>query len=337
MTGQIPPAVQPSTRRQGRYENRALMKIYHVWCFIHGRVDVAYHWHREMEILFVLRGRFRLIVDGELHELSKDDLIIINADVPHNSVSMSEDALICGLHLDMGYFERRGLPGFGARIYRSQGPEEITSAIEAIKALMARLSLIDQMNVCAAALRETLALMLATTIYCGLPQAAADIAASVLRRDSHGRILRIMDQLDAGQDDFSLAAIAASEHVTVSHLSRLFKRQLGIGFRDYQINLRLDAAAEELRVTGDTIAVIMERRGFGNPAVFYRKFRERFGSTPSNFRKDRSAIGISGQLSRSELEEAQTMLARHADRLGWASDVLFGSLVPVITPSKSSV
>ncbi|MBI1218629.1 MAG: helix-turn-helix domain-containing protein [Rhodobacteraceae bacterium] len=300
------------------------MKIHHVWCFIHGQVDVSYHWHREMEVLFVLRGRFRLVIEGEAHNLAEGDLIVINPDAPHNSISVSEDALICGVHLDLGHFERRGLAGFQARCYECCSPENGTGLpVRAVKAIMAHLAIIEDADSCATPLREALSLLLATTIYRDFPRRTPEAAETPLGPESQHRILRILDRLDTMRSDVSLSAMAKAEGVTVNHLSRLFKRHLGMGFRDYRVNLRLDAAAEELRITRDAVAEIIERNSFGNPAVFYRKFRARFGSTPANYRRDRSTINVLGKLSPAERQDAMSILARHAAGIGQASEQAF--------------
>ncbi len=309
------------------YESHAPSAEAHCRAFVHGYADVPYHWHREMEILFVLRGSFRLVVDGQSCEMNQDDMIIINGDVPHNSTSISRDGLVCGVHLDVGHFERMGLPSFAARQYLCRTflhSKSYMNRVAPLKALMARL-ILDQTNHAEESMaRQTIANLLACYIYRWIPYEEADATVAQLRSDSRHRILRIMDTLSEKDENQDLSEIADAEGLTLSHLSRLFKRHVGIGYRDYSQNLRLDNAAEELRTTDHTIAVVMEKNGFGNPAVFYNKFRGRFGSSPAEFRRGRRALKPQSHLTEEDSLEVQKILSLHASGVGKAAELAVG-------------
>jgi AraC-like DNA-binding protein len=317
-------------KRDCDFQSMAPAESSHWRVFVHGYADVPYHWHREMEILFVLRGSLKLVVDGQICEMNQDDVIIINADVPHNSASNSLDALICGVHLDASHFERMGLRGFGARQYLCRTflhNRSFMQKVAPIKAFMARL-ILDQTNLAEEMMvRDTIASLLACYIYRTIAHEQSDAACSQLRNDSRNRILRIMDTLGGRDVSQHLGEIAEAEGLTISHLSRLFKRHLGIGYRDYSHNLRLDNAAEELRNTDSTIGVIMERNGFGNPAVFYNKFRSRFGCSPAEFRRGRRSLKPQSALTKEDAAEAQKLLAIYAANIGMASELAVGLTV----------
>ena len=170
----------------------------HCRAFVHGYADVPYHWHREMEMLFVLRGRFRLVVDGQICEMEQDDAIIVNGDVPHNSTSISRDTLVCGVHLDTAYFERLGLPGFASRQYLCRTFLHSPSFMHRVA--LARLVLDQSTHAEEVMVHQTIANLLACYIYRWIPYEEADPAGAQLRSDSRGRILRIMDTL-SGQDE----------------------------------------------------------------------------------------------------------------------------------------
>ncbi|MER8579240.1 AraC family transcriptional regulator [Mesorhizobium sp. M1423] len=314
-------------KQDAGFESHAPTATRHFWAFVHGAIDVPYHWHREMEILLVLRGRFRLVVDGQVCEMNQDDVIVINSDVPHNSTSVSRDALICGVHLDAAYFERLGLPGFSSRHYLCRTflhGRSFMNRIAPMKALMARLVLDQAGHPEEMMVRDTIANLLACFVYRATPWEEPDGGAAQLRSASRSRILKIMDTVGEQQDNQSLSEIAAAEGLTLSHLSRLFKRHLGIGYRDYCQNQRLDTAAHELRITDHTISVIMERNSFGNPAVFYNKFRARFGCSPAEFRRGQGLRGAKSKLTEEDASETLRILTHHAAEIGRAAEVSVG-------------
>lgn len=49
----------------------------------HNRYEMPYHWHEEVEILHVLKGRFRLSIGEELHTLQTDDVAYIASGLLH--------------------------------------------------------------------------------------------------------------------------------------------------------------------------------------------------------------------------------------------------------------
>ena len=69
---------------------------------------------------------------------------------------------------------------------------------------------------------------------------------------------------------------------------------------------------------------IMERNGFGNPAVFYNKFRCRFGFSPAEFRRGSRPLKPQSVLTHEDAAEAQKILASHATGLGKAAELAVG-------------
>jgi AraC-like DNA-binding protein len=84
--------------------------------------------------------------------------------------------------------------------------------------------------------------------------------------------------------DLSSDWLCARLQVSRSTLYRLFAEQGGVG--GYIRDRRLDRVAETLAAGSPTIRIadLAERWGFSDPSHLSRAFRERFGSTPSDYR-----------------------------------------------------
>ena len=79
-----------------------------------------------------------------------------------------------------------------------------------------------------------------------------------------------------------------------SAFSRLFAKTAGKSFRDYVIDLRLNYAKRLLSGTGDSVAEVAMRCGFGSVSVLQRHFRDRYSCTPTEYRsKSRIHAGVS--------------------------------------------
>ncbi|HHT8910146.1 TPA: response regulator transcription factor, partial [Burkholderia cenocepacia] len=74
-------------------------------------------------------------------------------------------------------------------------------------------------------------------------------------------------------------------------LSRVFRDHLGQTVFEYLRDTRLRAAMHFLSETSMGIGDIAEEIGFSTPGNFATAFRERFGITPSDWRRQRHAVG----------------------------------------------
>lgn len=72
-----------------------------------------------------------------------------------------------------------------------------------------------------------------------------------------------------------------------AHFMRVFKRAVGQTFSQYLLETRLSAAAFSLETTADAVGQIALASGFDNTSYFNRRFKERFGMSPLQFRKSR--------------------------------------------------
>lgn len=84
---------------------------------------------------------------------------------------------------------------------------------------------------------------------------------------------------DIGRDD-----VAGVMCVSSSHVSRLFKRHLGRGFRQTLNRMRMDRAAELLVSTDLAVASVARSVGFADASYFCKVFQRALRQTPSAYR-----------------------------------------------------
>ncbi len=98
---------------------------------------------------------------------------------------------------------------------------------------------------------------------------------------------RVKHRIDSACTDpaLSIAALAEEARVTKNHLTRLFRRELGMSILDYIHLRRLEHAARLLADTPLTVREIAFSCGFNDPNYFIRLFRKRTGRTPGSRRR----------------------------------------------------
>lgn len=83
----------------------------------------------------------------------------------------------------------------------------------------------------------------------------------------------------------TLGALAAEQNMAPSTLTRLLVRRTGCSFTELLHTARFNRALTMLRTTDLPIADIVHAVGYENTAFFYRRFREKYGCTPAQFRE----------------------------------------------------
>lgn len=92
------------------------------------------------------------------------------------------------------------------------------------------------------------------------------------------------------KDDITLDIVAEELHLSKYYISRLINKRLGQNFNEYINNLRISEACNLLRVTDKKIADISEDVGFGTIRSFNRSFKLIMGMSPAEYRSKNNAL-----------------------------------------------
>ena len=99
------------------------------------------------------------------------------------------------------------------------------------------------------------------------------------------RINRIVQFVEKNYNrKISLEDVGEQVGMSASSVSRFFKKRTRHNFWDYLNGFRIDRAAQMMIETEHTISEISYACGFNNISNFNRVFRERIGTTPSDYR-----------------------------------------------------
>lgn len=86
-------------------------------------------------------------------------------------------------------------------------------------------------------------------------------------------------------EDISLASAAHEVNVTNVYLSRLFKQELGIGFNEYLMQVRIKRAQLLLQQGKLSLRQIAECCGFQDYTYFLKVFKKQSGVTPKEYQR----------------------------------------------------
>lgn len=88
--------------------------------------------------------------------------------------------------------------------------------------------------------------------------------------------------------DESLSIISAATHVYLNpvYFGRVFKNSMGVSFKQYLMQQRIDFAKQLLQDGEDSISLICEKIGISNLSYFSQVFKQYTGYMPTEYRKE---------------------------------------------------
>lgn len=105
------------------------------------------------------------------------------------------------------------------------------------------------------------------------------------RNHLHPKVHAVQDRICRHPEQrWSLEQLADTAHLSVRHLTRVFRDTTGISIHDYQRRISLDHARRLLAETGHSIERVAELSGFGTARTLRRAWQAEFGQAPSEMR-----------------------------------------------------
>ena len=252
--------------------------------------QVALHWHESMELVFVKQGTGLVQVGAVTYPAYRGDIFLFSPGTLHALRQAEEQRM----EYENIIFEPELLGG----------AEDLCAEKYLLPLQSGRLSLpvrLTPNDLCylqaAACLRETedvnrakepgyeLFIKGALLRFLALLIAQGKNLPPMETADSR-RLKKILQWVaDHYGEEVHISDAAQLVPCSESHFMRWFRQMTGQSFIAFLKEYRLNAAAEALHTTDDTVLSIASRCGFENLSYFNRAFKAHFGLTPREHRK----------------------------------------------------
>jgi two-component system response regulator YesN len=100
-------------------------------------------------------------------------------------------------------------------------------------------------------------------------------------------IFQIVELINGSYRTVTLQKAADLVHMNASYLSAYFKKRAGTNFSDYVQRVRMEKAAELLKVKHMKAYEVSELVGYVNDKNFIRSFKQYYGTTPGQYKNER--------------------------------------------------
>ena len=253
------------------------------------------HTHDYIELVYHFSGTAEHYVDGVSYTVRRGDMLLVDRGCEH-SFCPKPRVRYCDIMLRPEFFDKSlsggesvvaflSLREFGEFATEIRGGKRLIrfsanerSQIEALIKLT-----IDEQNRelgASESMRRSALNMLLTLIFRNM--------RSERRLEINAELLDYVR--DNCADKITASSLSDRCGYTVEHFSRRFKAYFGTTFTEYLNECRLQRACDLLLSTRKTVDAIIDESGFSSRGEFFRKFREKFGKTPSEFKKSQKVV-----------------------------------------------
>lgn len=252
------------------------------------------HWHEELEILFIEKGRGKFKVDLDCYELKEGDILIVKPSALHSmhqientpcewstivfNLNMLNSSITDGCLIK--YFapilnNEHQLPSL--IISDSKGYNEIAGSIKELlncynsKNTAFELRLKSQLFYFFSLLYENDLVLMKPS--------------SPLTNETTKKIKIILNYIHENyMNELLMRDIANVCHFSEYYFMKFFKRHLGVTCTEYINAYRLHVASNLLNTTDTPITEISFETGFNSVSYFSKLFKEKFKVTPKEFK-----------------------------------------------------
>ena len=241
------------------------------------------HWHEYYEIMFYKNCKGHCVMNGEKYEIENDCLFFLTPTDYHQIEAEAKGgAYSVNISFTDKIIDNSIIKNFSISPRFTITPSEyICDTIYKIYETYTNEPVSQLKDI---ELRLMLNYLLVNILSEGQQVKSDNTVISPIIRNA---ILYILADISA---PYTLSDISAKCGITPSHFSYVFHREMGIPFKKWLANSRVELAKHMLEITDSSVLDICLECGFGSLSHFIKVFREIVGVTPNTYRSQKHGI-----------------------------------------------
>lgn len=248
---------------------------------------VPTHWHKAIEIIYLLEGELDISYENKNVHYSLGDCILINANVKHSATCTKQNkAILLQIPTDFIELYIPNIPHISFILDNNSTDSTYCKKLKFFKNTLIKMQSVNELK------PEGFLLQFNSLLFDLVFQLLQNFSINIFREVSKQQtkdLERLNLVLDYIAQNYKrlipLNEIAGVACLQAGYFCRFFKKNMGITFLEYQNELRLSHIYQDIILTNDNIYEILERYGFVNYKLFRRMFTKHFNATPTEIRK----------------------------------------------------
>ena len=242
------------------------------------RLQYAMHMHREIELYYLIDGCNTVNFSGIEHTMTSGEIAIAFPNEPHSyHGDNNAKHLVFIADPDL-------CPDFSS-VFRHYRPEfPFLKTEETSPDLRAVLNILIAMKKDPVPDTKLLKGYLTVILFRIMEQLPLISEQKITKRDLTSKV--IYHLMQNYQNSISLESVAEALRVSKYEVSRIFSKQIKMGFNQYLNRMRLEQAVHQLISTEHSVTEIAFSCGFESLRTFYRVFAEQYKVSPLQYRRE---------------------------------------------------
>ena len=263
--------------------------------------------HDETEIIWVMRGSSTIICDGLTYTLTPQTLFMVNAFQTH-TISSTDDSMIISFRFSKEHLEQNNHSFEGMHfINRVYTLDELVIKYNEVPLLISQLLNLLISNNPSSLVRYKIIGYYNMLIYELYTMLLKEKYLDVKKKDVPVYLERLSNINSFINKRFltKLSLDELSSHIGISRyrMSHFIKEYIGISFREYLFNMRLEYALRLLRDSNLSILDVSKSSGFSDIKYLNKLMKERFKTTALKYRKKIRERIVDKTVGHSNLED----------------------------------
>lgn len=245
---------------------------------------VPNHWHRAIEMIYLLEGELTVNVDGKSSLLKAGQCVLININEIHSTRCNSKNkAILLQIPIE---FIKNYLPNVEQYIFFIKESKQNIDKINMLKNILLEMEKLNNERKEDFKLEFNILLLNLISLLNKEFKMTLFVDDIKFRNKNLERLDLVLAYIAKNyKKTISLEEISKIAILQPKSFCRFFKKYMGITFLEYQNELRLSYIYHDLIESDLHLYEILERHGFSNYKLFRKLFKKHFMYTPMNIRK----------------------------------------------------
>lgn len=249
------------------------------------------HFHRDLEIIYVVKGSIRMHVGNKQTDVREGELFLINPFEIHSITDLAGDIndanLLLIIQIATQSFNTHTFDLSQVRFNNNLLEDATPWLLPMMKTLYFNGL---EPTIASDYKRMGMLYTIVGTLIEKCPYSIEDAPPSKTKEEAFRRIVSLIEYVESHYDEpIALDVLASNYHISKYHLSHSVKQTLGISFQTYLNTVRMTKAVQLIYNTKHTILEISERSGFSDQKYLNQMVQHHYGCSASALRKKAKA------------------------------------------------
>ncbi|WP_418222783.1 AraC family transcriptional regulator [Clostridium isatidis] len=250
--------------------------VYNEWFSTEKKV-VGKHWHESLEIIYVVEGSLEITTANENILLGAGDVGVIGGSILHGTKSLTQTLCHQCLHIRYDFLVKYlDFDKLSTKAFKVKDVSKFLFYYKSVIQYLDKTDYVSRMKY-----QANLLLLLTTIVEDENFAYKSEISSKV-----NDLIHKVIYYINCNyKENITLNSIAKYFGYTPQNIALLFKKYVGKTVYSYLTEIRLENAVYQLVNSKKNIIEIALECGFPNEMAFINKFKAKYKTTPSNYRK----------------------------------------------------